>query len=284
MRTERRRSRVVDVRGAAIGERGAVDEMALDEMLTMGLVTLTGRTTASSAWKAVLGNAGRVLIKFNHVGAEELATNSSLARVIVGAITAAGYAASGIMLAEIDEPVREALGVGSPVSGWGRKIRVGDGEDELAEYLCWAEAVINVPLLKTHRIAGISGALKNLSHAVIRHPARFHANRCSPYVAQVVGHSEVSGRLKLNVVNALRTVALGGPEAEPSSIVDANRLLLGFDPLAVDAVGYELLLSQRRRLGSLESLDVPYMSSAAELGVGRLAAHELERIPVSQGA
>ncbi len=278
------RSRVVDVRGAAIGDRDAMDEPALAEMVTMGLVTLTGTKTPTAAWRAILGRSSRLLIKFNHVGAEKLATNSPLARVLVESLTEAGYKTSDIVLVEVEKQVQHALGVAAPPTGWGQKIPVGDGEEELAEYLLWAEAVINVPLIKTHRIAGMSGALKNLSHALIRHPARYHANQCSPYVAQIVGHKAVNGRLKLNVANALRTVARGGPEAGMDNVVTANRLLMGFDPLAVDAVAYELLLAQRRSLGALAAFDVPYMVSAAELGVGRLAAHQVERVPVAQGA
>jgi uncharacterized Fe-S center protein len=196
----------------------------------------------------------------------------------------AGYERKRIALIETRVGTSEELGTVEPTIGWGAPIRVGGLPQAIANYLYEADAVINVPFLKTHRIAGMSGAMKNISHAVIRHPARCHANSCSPYVGQVVGNKEISSRLRVNVVNALRTVARNGPEASSMDTVQCGGLLIGFDPVAVDTVGHELILAQRRKLGIEKIFEVPYLDAAAADGVGRRALHELNCVPVVHGA
>jgi uncharacterized protein (DUF362 family) len=150
----------------------------------------------------------------------------------------------------------------------------------LARYLFDADAIINVPFLKTHQIAGMSGCLKNLSHALIRHPAQFHANGCSPYVGQVVGSREVSSRLKLNLMNAVRVVVDGGPGARTENTVGYGGLLLGFDPVAMDYAGLSILAAERHRLGLRGGLAVRYLASSAEMGLGRWRPTDVDRAEI----
>lgn len=278
-----RRSQIVQVTSPQVLHGPDVDETALEEMLSMGVRVLTGSGSVSEAWRAILGRATRIVLKFNQVGADVLATNEPMARVLVGLLAHAGYGGDQIVLVEVCDPAVGGLATLRPTPGWGGSIPVGGTTQEVANYLYEADALINVPFLKTHHIAGMSGAMKNLSHALIRHPAQCHANACAPYVGQVVGNKEVSARLRLNIVNALRTVARNGPDATVADTVQCGGLLLGFDPVAVDTVGHELLLAQRRKLGIDKVFDVPYLDAAAADGVGRRALHELECIPVVHG-
>jgi uncharacterized Fe-S center protein len=195
----------------------------------------------------------------------------------------AGYPARSVAAVEIPRALQADLGTRRPELGWGEAIPLGAGEEALAAYLHAADAVINVPLLKTHQIAGMSGAMKNLSHALIEHPARYHGNGCSPYVGQVIGAKEVSVRVRLNVVNALRVVCRNGPDARRQDVATCGYVLLGYDPVAIDTVGRDLLLATRRKRDVKGELDVRYLSAAADLGVGRQALHELERVPVLHG-
>lgn len=261
-----------------------MEEVVLGEMLDKGLKMLTGAPTAGEVWRLMLGEARRIVLKFNQVGEAVLQTSTPLARALVGSLAEAGYDRRWLTLVEAPRGVSEQLETRLPEVGWGAAIPVGDGREEVARYLHEADAVINVAFLKTHRIAGMSGALKNLSHALIRHPARYHDHACSPYVGQVVGDKEVSARLRLNVVNVLRAVIRNGPEAAQDDVIGHCGLLLGFDPVAVDTVGHELLLARRKMAGISDTLRVPYLEAAAQWGVGRRAAREIERIPVGSGS
>ncbi len=250
----------------------------------MGLREMVGARTAGDAWRTILGPAQRIVLKFNHVGAGVLGTNEPLARALIESLGGADYALNGIAAVEAPETLPAELGLRVPEAGWGAPIPVGDGVDALAAYLYESDALINVSLLKTHQIAGMSGALKNLSHGLIRHPARYHGHKCSPYVGQVVGNKEVSSRLKINIVNALRLVVRNGPDAARGDVVDCGTLLMAFDPVAVDTVGHELLLSKRHSAGLTDGVDVPYLTAAAEWGVGRRAPYKLHRKRVRHDA
>ena len=277
-------SRVVDIRSAAVLRPAIVDSSALGELLDQGVERLTATTSPAAGFRSILGSAERILIKFNSVGARALKISEALARLLVERIGTAGYDPKRIMLVEAPGFLREELGTERVAVGWGSEIEVGGRPEQLARYLLDADAIINVPFLKTHQIAGMSGCLKNLSHALIRHPARYHAHGCSPYVGQVVGSEEVSSKLKLNVVNAVRVVVNHGPDARTEDIVGYGGLLLGFDPLAVDNVGLSILAMERRRLGLAAGLDVPYLSSAAEMGLGRWRPADIDRIAIEADA
>ncbi len=274
------RSRVVEAVSPFVLTDALVDEVALYEMLGMAVQVLAQTEPPADAWRRIIGKADRILLKFNAVGARVLQTNEPLARVLVRMLEEAGYERKAITVAELPPHVTEQLGCRRPTRKWGAAVRVGTGSEDLAGYLYDCDALVNVGLLKTHQIAGMSGAMKNLSHALIRHPARYHDNACSPYVCQVVGNKEVASRLRLNITNALRTVIRNGPDATAEDVFEFGGLLLGCDPVAVDATGYDLLIAQRQRKGVGGRIRVPYLTAGADLGVGRRALHELDRIPV----
>ena len=277
------KSRVVDIRSGQVVRASSADRVVLGEMLTHGILALTGERQVNQAWRAVLGDARRIVLKFNSVGAQIINTSNAMAQTLVTALEAAGYDRERLELVEIPAHIAKSLGVRvrkGAQRGWGAAIVVGGRPEPLARYVYEADAIINVPFLKTHRIAGMSGCLKNLSHAVIKHPAMYHANGCSPFVGEVVGSEPVQSRLKLNIVNAIRMVGANGPEAVEADIIGHGGLFLGYDPVAVDSVGLELIALERKNRGILGNPDVPYLVAAANMGLGRSLPHEIElRVP-----
>lgn len=277
------RSRVVDVRDAEVVRGDFVDESLLEQMLARGVRALTDETTASGGWRKVLGAAESILVKFNRVGADAIRTTEPFARVLLSSLGEAGYDSGRITIVEVPARVCRALGARQPIAGWVDGVRVGDNVEPIAAYWAHADAVINVPFLKTHRIAGMSGGMKNLSHALIQRPALYHDNWCSPYVGQVVGSKLVSSKLRINVVNALRVVVRDGPEATLASLATHGGLLLGHDPVAVDTVGLALLAGHRRNLGIEGDLSVPYLEAADADQIGRGRGDRLEQVVLMEG-
>jgi hypothetical protein len=274
------RSRVVDVRSRAVVHSSAVDRVVLGEMFDEGIRKLTGASTVGDAWQSVLGSSERIVLKFNSVGAGVINTNDDLARLLVERLAQAGYGPEKIALVELPEFLPKQLGTRPLERGWGGAIEVGAGPEQLAQYLHEADAIINVPLLKTHQIAGMTCSMKNLSHALIRHPARYHKDGCSPFVGQVIGAQEVSSKLRLNLANAIRVVARRGPAAREEDIVGCGALLLGFDPVALDSVGLSILSRERRQLGLPPRIDVRYLASAAGMGLGRWRPADIDLVYV----
>lgn len=277
---EPERARVVECREARVVHAGELQEPVVREMLELGLNVFVGVADAASAWRQVLGNARRILLKFNRVGAATLATNEVVATALVDSLEAAGFERREIVAAELPGAVLRALGVRAAADGWSDSLQL-DGEDEpLAAYLQECDALINVPLLKTHRLAGMSGALKNVSHAVVRRPARYHGNGCAPYIGQIVGSGAIAGRLRLNVGNALRIVYAQGPEARKADVSAYGALLFSRDPVALDTVGLSILRAERQRLKCPGAITVSYLEDAGAREVGRATLHGIERLRV----
>lgn len=250
-------------------------------MLSDGLCALTKSVTSRDAWRSILGDARTVTVKFNSVGAALLSVTPPLARAIVKQLEESGYTTNAVTLVEVDPALTDELGTQPPLAGWGAPISVGGESEPVANWLYATDAVINVGFVKTHPFAGMSACMKNLSHAVIRRPARYHANGCAPYVGQIIDSPPVRDRLRVNVVNALRAVADHGPDATADDVVDTGALVIGFDPVAVDTIAAEVLARARRRLGLPAPDEIRYLHAAGDAGVGRSRATEINRIRLS---
>ena len=277
------RSRVIDTHSKHVLNASVADKLALTELIIHGVQSLTLTDNPVDAWQAILGPAKRIVLKFNGVGAPQINTTDAMARALIEALDAGNYPAGNIALVEVPEHLETQLKTRAAPRGWGAAIAIGSEKDDLANYVYDADAIINVPFLKTHKIAGMTCCLKNLSHAVVRHPARYHQNRCSPYVGQIVGSGAITKRLKLNIVNAIRTVVDNGPDATERDIYAHGGILLGYDPVATDAVALDILLRQRRELGLAGRLDVPYLDDARQRGVGRMRVTEIDRMVLEVG-
>ena len=58
-------------------------------------------------------------------------------------------------------------------------------------------ALVNVPLLRTHNISGMSGCLMNLAFSLVRRPGRYYAKGCTPFVADVLSLPQVRAKTRI---------------------------------------------------------------------------------------
>jgi hypothetical protein len=127
----------------------------------------------------------------------------------------------------------------------------------------------------------MTGALKNLSHGLVKHPGRYHDNGCSPYIADLVGCDAIRPKLRLNIMNALRVMVDQGPQAPESFVDPAYLLIVSTDPVATDVSGL-LWLNRLRKERGLSQIGrkgecLPYMTAAQERGLGSAEIQKLNR-------
>ena len=252
---------------------GMTQQKATAEMLDAGVVALTGRSEPGAAWRSFFTPDDIIGIKFNRSGSEILGTSSSFAEALLGCLKKADIALDRIVLVEAPDGLSGRIACREAIPGYDREpTSFGSGTDELAAVVSQVTAIINVPFLKTHNLAGMTCALKNLSHGLIKHPARFHANGCSPFIGDIVAMPQIQRKLKLNLVNALRIIFHGGPEGTRESVVAASSILASTDPVACDSVGLQLLNDAREERGmapiASNPAQLPYLSHAHRLGLG----------------
>jgi hypothetical protein len=270
---------IVQVRSdAVLSPRGMHDGVLLD-MLHVLLERLT-RKSVADAWRSIIRADDVVALKFNGSGADGLGTSEVMLRTLVTSLSEAGFDPDRMVAIEVSPAIRAETRTQAPDHGWSTvETDFGSGRDQLAAWLEQVTAIINVPFLKTHNIAGVTGCLKNLSHAVIKHPAQFHDNGCSPYIGDIVALPAVRSKLRLHLVNALRVVFDKGPRATEECIWDAGMLLGGFDPVALDTVGLTIVdrVRETLRLPRISASGGPpaYLAAAARTGLGTDRLHQI---------
>lgn len=280
-------SRVAYVTSERVLPVRIVQQPLLKDLIREGLMLYTEQGTVEDAWHKILKPDDVVLFKFNQSGASRLGTSQAMAEALVTSLIAAGWNPNQIMLLETEGSLSFAGKTKQPDRRWqGQVVEFGkSGKDTFVAALDQATAIINVPFLKTHHLATMTSCLKNLSHGLIRHPARFHGNGCDPAIGEIVASKQIRSKLRLNVVNALRVVFDRGAEAGEREVATVGSLLFGIDPVACDAVGYGILnaaRSSRKLKPLLPSAQVPrQLNTAAALGLGQFDAERIDLRTIS---
>ena len=129
--------------------------------------------------------------------------------------------------------------------------------------------IINVPVLKNAGSA-VTLCLKNLSYGSLSNTSRLH-KIWAKSVAEPCAVPCLRDKVVLNIVDGLKACYEGGPGADAQYIWNANQMLFGSDPVAVDTVGYEYIIRERMKRGVQQLEDKKrreFLEIAAKLGLG----------------
>jgi uncharacterized protein (DUF362 family) len=295
----RGRSRVVIVRSSALGPfdgRPQPDESLLADMLARGMKALTGESSARNAWAKVIKPDDRVSIKVNGSGGPRCSSRPELANAIAAGAQAAGVAADSIII--WDRRDRELDSVGFVINRDAAGVKCygteGDYADEM-EHRSFrgrisriltdrTTALINLPILKDHNISGVSAALKN-HYGTCSNPQAYHGNHCDPYLADLNALPLIRERTRLVVCDAIQAVCEGGPGfASPNYLWDYKGIMLSFDPVAVDFIGWGLIDQRRKEIGLPSLADAgrepKWIATADAIGLGAARKDRIELIEI----
>jgi hypothetical protein len=161
---------------------------------------------------------------------------------------------------------------------------INEGKYSYFTRICTREVtkIINVPILKN---AGptVTLCLKNLAFGGISNTGRFHKQLWAETCAEVPAFAPLRDKVVLNIVDGIKGCYNGGPAAEPQFFTEYKTLLLGTDPVAVDRIGYEIVLKKRLE-EKVQKEESPrgktYLELAAKqnLGIAELKKIEVERL------
>lgn len=131
--------------------------------------------------------------------------------------------------------------------------------------------LIDVPVLKDHSLAGVSGALKNM-YGAINNPNKYHDSNCDPFAAHICNLEPIRSRLRLTVMDAMRVQYHNGPGYDAEFVHPYGGLVISRDLVAADAVGLQILEHLRHEHGLPDLLTAgrpaKHIASAAALGLG----------------
>jgi len=245
-------AKVVLIRdAAAINEKNEVQAETIQKMLDEAAMTLLEETTSDRAWGKLIRSSDIVGIKSN--AWYKLPTPPELEEAI-------------------KRRVREA---GVPE----KNISIDDRGVLHNAVFKNATALINVRPVRTHHWSGVGTCLKNYI-MFVPDPSSYHEEGCSP-LGKIWTYPLVKGKTRLNILAALTPQFYGrGAHSFDRRYVWAYKgLIVGVDPVAVDAIGAHLLHTKRiLHFGDDRSLDVPPVHiEAAEKRYG-LGVSDLKRI------
>jgi uncharacterized protein (DUF362 family) len=123
---------------------------------------------------------------------------------------------------------------------------INEGKHSYFTRICTKDVtkIINIPILKN---AGptVTLCLKNLAYGAISNTGRLHKQLWAETCAEVPAFAPLRDKVVLNIVDGIKGCYNGGPGAEPQFFTEYKTLLVGTDPVAVDRIGYEIVLKKR---------------------------------------
>jgi len=140
-------------------------------------------------------------------------------------------------------------------------------------------ALVNVRPLRTHHWSGVGGCLKNYI-MFVPNPPSYHDEGCSP-LGKIWTYPIVKGKTRLNILVALtpQFYGRGAHFYDKRYVWPYKGLIVGIDPVAVDAVGAHLLQVKRIVFfGEDRALDVPPIHITVADKKYKLGVSDLNRI------
>ncbi|MCI0718543.1 MAG: DUF362 domain-containing protein [Acidobacteria bacterium] len=306
--------KVVSARsGKCIDEsNGKVDATVVREMMARGMCELTGRSQALEAWKSFFEPGDVVGIKVNCGGRPDVVSSPEIVAEIVRNLMALGLKPEQIVLYERFQSQLDEVNYG-PHLPKGIEIvaaEKGRGENHRYDPAAYVEVdffgeedtrsnlmklvtqrvtkIINVPNVKDHGAAGVTGCLKNIAYGSFSNVARSHREigRGNPeilrnpeagkshtysFVATLAAVEPLRSRTVLQIMDGLRGVWHGGPfVTDPRFRFYPKQMLFGTDPVAIDRLLLDMIDSKRKAEGAISIWD----RSRSSLGPSQRRNHD----------
>lgn len=132
------------------------------------------------------------------------------------------------------------------------------------------DKIINVPILKNAG-SSVTLCLKNLAYGVTTNTGRLHKQLWAETTAEVNAFPPLRDKVVLNIVDGIKGCFNGGPGANPQFFTEYKTVLIGTDPVAVDRIGYDIVIKKRIE-ENIQKEDNPrgriFMELAEKLGLG----------------
>jgi hypothetical protein len=286
-------SKVVQTHHSGVWSGTSLVPNILRQMLDASITKLTGVNDARQAWAALFRPGERIAIKVNTFSNSLIWTHAALVQEVTSSLVDAGISAESISI--FDYRTSELQTAGYPVNLDGPGVRCAGMDSnysadsttvlnrkiKLANILKDCDALINIPVLKSHMLAGITFAMKN-HYGSIYYPDILHGDKMRA-VAALNAIPEIKDRTRLIIGDAL-AANLRYANSYPYWQEDwkGDSIFMSFDPVAHDTMGLHLLTSELEKTGDnpayLVGMATPALEYACELGLGTNDPSNMENI------
>lgn len=254
-----------------------VNAPKVKEMLSAGMRSLTGESTDKAAWSRFISPKDVVGIKVNCSGAPAIMSNPEVVGGIVENLVSIGVPASQIYIYErfndqlktVGYPKHVPSGVNIAAAESGRGSILGYdprvyvevdffGEEDTRSYLTRLVSekftkIINVPNMKEHQAAGVTGCLKNIGYGNFSNMARSHRyekTNTYSFIGTLASTEPLRSKTVLHIMDGLRGVWHGGPFSfNPKFRFFPQQMMFGTDPVAMDRLLIDVIDGKRKAEG-----------------------------------
>jgi hypothetical protein len=263
------------------GER--VDAPSVREMISRGMQSLTGAKTERDAWARFFDARDIVGIKVNCSGAPHIMSTPEVVSAIVANLMALGIPGKNLYIYErfpdqltsvhYDRHVPSGVniagieGLRGSLAGYDPKTYVEVnffGEDDTRSNMVRLVTerltkIINVPNIKDHGAAGVTGCLKNIAYGNFSNVARSHngaRTNTLTFVGTLAAVEPLRTKAVLQIMDGLRGVWHGGPFSPVRRFrFYPRQMMFGTDPVAIDHLELDLVEAKRKEQGALSLYD-----------------------------
>ena len=256
-----------------------VDVPTVREMMANGMCTLTGDKDPRDSWARFFTPSDVVGIKVNCSGAPKIMSTPEVVGEIVRNLTAAGVKPAQIWIYErfpdqlnsvhYDRFVPTGVHVAAiemsrgSIAGYDPKTYVEVnffGEDDTRSNMIRLVTerftkIINVPNMKDHGAAGVTGCLKNIAYGDFSNVARSHysakTNTLS-FIGTLAAVEPLRSKTVLHIMDGLRGVWHGGPFLHNTRYrFYPKQMMFGTDPVAIDRQLLPIIDDERKLQGAI---------------------------------
>lgn len=299
---------------------GQVDASAVRRMVDGVVMAAAGRDDIAAAWSVFVRPQDRVGLKVSASGAPVSSTHPAVVSAVAEGLVAAGVDPSRIVIwdRKWDDMSRAGYGglarrfvVASTdrAGGYDKKEVVtaavmgtliagdrdfkGRGDDgrtssksHLSAILGAVDKVIHLPALTDHLSSGLNGAIPGMVLDNVDNWRRLARTPHfgDPFLPELYADPRLGGKVVLTILDALRPQYAGGPFPEPQYVVNHGAIYASRDPVAIDALGLQLL-DRLRGEGGLPLLGkkIGWIRSAEMIGLGTADVRRIRLVPVRGG-
>jgi uncharacterized protein (DUF362 family) len=246
---------------------------------------LTGEANALSAWKQFFSPSDVVAIKVNCSGAPKIKSHPLIVWEVARCLTEAGVAPRNIVLYERFNDQVESVSYATNLPAGARIHTMEDGlrrgvikeydprvfvetdffgEEETRSFLArlvtrQVTKIINVPNMKDHGAAGVTGCLKNIAYGSFSNVARSHRGTRTntlTMIGTLYNTEPLRSKTVLHVMDGIRGVWHGGPFVKKDRyLFEPKRLMVGTDPVAMDRLLIDIIEAKRKAEGAVSVWD-----------------------------
>ncbi len=263
------RSKVVQVVHSKVyDDKGRLVQPTVQQMVDQAVMELTGKKSPKEAWSSLFSPKEKVGLKPNMLGRHLLWTNLETVVAIVAGLKSAGVREENMFMWDLKafdisplyKHFRKTKMQIKTTRDWGYGSTVYKIDSRKSTHLVKpfekVDAIVNIPLIKDHKLAGVTGALKSI-YGSIDNPRDMHSNdtemNCNPMAAELSALPAVKSKYRLILTDAHRILIEGGPWGNTENRRQLNSVFAATDPVAHDRVAWKIIDAHRvkSKLGKL---------------------------------